>query len=87
MSKLLSDRVKKIPPTEVSPDRYEFLRLSEAEPDLGIPPQNNSVLTSDSLGVRAWLGPDAFLGYTGSQGPIGYTGSIVTGKQIGRADV
>jgi hypothetical protein len=55
MSKLLSDRVKKVPPGEVSEERYQFIKLSEVEPDLGLPPEENAVLSSDDFGSRKWL--------------------------------
>lgn len=37
MSKLVSGRVKKTPQTGITSDRYEFLGLEQAEPDLGDP--------------------------------------------------
>ena len=43
---LFSGRVKKIKPTEVSEQRYDFLKLSDAEPDLGLP------ATTDGSDVR-----------------------------------
>ena len=52
---LLSKRVKKIPSTQVSDDRYTFLDLNSAEPDLGVPIDEEYVLTSDTLGNRAWV--------------------------------
>lgn len=55
MSKLLSEKVKKIPPTEVSPGRYEFIKLAEVEPDLGVPAGNNYILSSDTNGNRTWI--------------------------------
>jgi hypothetical protein len=55
MSKILSGKVKKIPSTAVSADRYNFLQLSEAEPDLGIPAQSGYALTSDTSGNRSWV--------------------------------
>jgi hypothetical protein len=36
-SKLLSGRVVVTNPKEVSEDRYQFLDLSQAEPNLGVP--------------------------------------------------
>jgi hypothetical protein len=54
MFKLLSDRVKKTPPTEVSSDRYSWLALDETEPDLGVPAESNYVLTSTTAGIRSW---------------------------------
>lgn len=55
MSKLLSDRIKKISPADVSEQRYEFIRLSETEPDLGVPPDQNAVVSSELDGTRKWL--------------------------------
>lgn len=52
MAEIKSGKVKKTPPTEVSPGRYEFLGLSEAEPDLGVPAGNGYVLTSSAQGDR-----------------------------------
>jgi len=72
MSKLLSGKVKKVSPTEVSPERYEFLELSEAEPDLGVPPGPGYFITSDTDGNRAW---QVGVGATGATGPEGATGA------------
>ena len=75
MTKFLSDRVKKTPPSKVSAERYQFLKLSEAEPDLGVPAANNYVLTSDTDGNRLWTDSVILQGFTGSKGDIGFTGS------------
>ena len=37
MSKLVSGRVKRTPQSGITSDRYEFLGLEQAEPDLGDP--------------------------------------------------
>jgi hypothetical protein len=55
MSKILSGKVKKIPSSAVSADRYNFLQLSEAEPDLGVPAAAGYILTSDTSGNRSWV--------------------------------
>lgn len=52
---LLSNRVKKVPSTEVPESRYKFLRLGDSEPDLGVPPETNYVLSSDLEGNRFWI--------------------------------
>lgn len=52
---LLSRRVKKIPSTQVSADRYTFLDLNNAEPDLGVPAEDEYVLISDTAGNREWV--------------------------------
>jgi hypothetical protein len=56
---LFSGRVKKIRPNKVGEDRYEFLKLSEAEPDLGVPSTTDSTnskrfLLTDKDGTRYW---------------------------------
>ena len=60
---LLSNRVKTIPPTDVetkSPDRFSFIDVASAEPNLSVPPEGEGYfLTSDSEGNRAWLAPNA----------------------------
>ena len=52
---LLSGRVKKTPATNVAPDRYSFLDLKNAEPDLGVPSADNGMMISSALGARSWL--------------------------------
>lgn len=56
---LFSGRVKKVKPDKVSEQRYDFLKLSEAEPDLGVPETTDSadvkrVLLTDKNGKRYW---------------------------------
>ena len=53
-SRMKSGKVRKISPTAVSADRYNFIQLSETEPDLGVPAQAGSVLVSTTAGVRSW---------------------------------
>lgn len=52
--KLVTGRVGKIPSANVSADRYQFIQLSETEPDLGLPTQVGQVFTSDLSGNRYW---------------------------------
>lgn len=73
MARLLSGRVKKVPATQADPGRYDFLELSQAEPDLGVPASNGQVLTSTTSGTRSWV--DIISGATGPQGATGFTGS------------
>lgn len=54
MSDFLSGKVKKTPPSAVAANRYKFLKLEDAEPDLGVAPANNSILTSNTIGTRYW---------------------------------
>lgn len=51
----LSGKVAKTPSDQADPDRYEFLDLSNAEPDLGVPTTNNAIATSDTTGNRVWV--------------------------------
>jgi hypothetical protein len=55
MFQFLSGKIKKTPPNKVSVDRYKYISLDEAEPDLGLAPANNSLLTSNTIGGRYWL--------------------------------
>lgn len=51
--KLVSGRVPVTEPTSVSSDRYQFLALDQAEPNLGVS-ANGNVLTTDTIGSRIW---------------------------------
>lgn len=53
--KLISGRVKKTAAGQTPADRYEFLRLNDTEPDLGVPPVDDSVAASLVDGTRKWL--------------------------------
>ena len=54
-SRLFSGKIKKLGSTKLTADRYEYLDTSQAEPDLGSPNLNGSVLTgSTSTNVRSW---------------------------------
>lgn len=55
MSKLLSGRVKKTPSSAVSSTRYDFIKLEETEPDLGLPAGDDYVLTGKLNGSRLWV--------------------------------
>ena len=54
MTKLISGRVKKTPSANVSALRYQFLKLEEAEPDLGLPSSNGQALLGNVDGKRYW---------------------------------
>jgi len=81
MVDFLSGKVRKTPPSQVPENRYKFLKLQDAEPDLGVAEGIDYILTTDTAGVRTWRNPgdiSGFLGstgYTGSQGIQGFTGS------------
>lgn len=90
MAKNLSGKVKKIPSTNVSVDRYNFIELAETEPDLGTPEKNGYVLTSLVDGTRIWKQPSEsyivdYIGGGTSSGPsadiiydAGANGSTIT---------
>lgn len=52
-ARLLSGRVPVTGPTAVTSDRYQFLGLDQAEPNLGTA-TNGNVLTTNIYGVRTW---------------------------------
>lgn len=64
----LSGKVIKNPSTEADPDRYDFLDLENAEPDLGVPTMDNAISTSNTTGQRVWvnLSPDFEVDGTGN---------------------
>ena len=51
----LSGKVAKTPSTEADPDRYDFLDLANAEPDLGVPTMDNAISASNTTGDRVWV--------------------------------
>ena len=52
--RLLSGRVKKVPSANADANRYNWLNLQNAEPDLGVPESNGSFFTSTVDGTRIW---------------------------------
>lgn len=52
-ARLLSGRIQVTAPTAVTSDRYQFLGLEQAEPNLGVSSSGN-VLTTDTSGNRIW---------------------------------
>ena len=53
-TRLLSGKIKKKTGLRLDGTRYEYLDVSQAEPDLGLPPTTGSVLISLSTGTRIW---------------------------------
>jgi hypothetical protein len=68
-SRLASGRIKKKLGSDLSTERYDYLDLSNAEPDLGVPAADSSVLIGDQDGSRIWVDittyAEEFKGYTG----------------------
>jgi hypothetical protein len=53
-SRLISGKVKKLVGLELDSDRNSFLNLANAEPDLGLPNVDGSILVADIDGTRYW---------------------------------
>lgn len=51
----LSGKVTKTPSTQADPERYNYLDLSNAEPDLGVPSRDQAIATSNTSGQRVWV--------------------------------
>ena len=81
MTKLISGRVPKIPSANVRADRYDFIELSETEPDLGLPSQLGQVFTSDLSGNRRWTRLDT-ANVTESSTNLYYTDDYINRKRI-----
>lgn len=76
--RIKSGKVKKIASTAVSADRYNFIQLSETEPDLGVPAATGYVLTSDTFGTRSWVTAASTL----ETSPITFVGDDSTGTGV-----
>ena len=76
--RIKSGKVKKIAPTAVTADRYNFIQLSETEPDLGVPAATGYVLTSDTTGTRSWVAAASTL----ETSPITFVGDDSTGTGV-----
>ena len=89
MPKLLSGRVGVTSYAGISTSRYEWLGLSEAEPNLNIPAQNDYALFSDVDGNRYWqsIAPSGSVeGITVQDEyvtPVGFGGSITIVNFVG----
>lgn len=62
----ISGKVKKVSSTQVDPNRYSFLSLENAEPDLGVPSSGIGISISDTNGTRNWASLDSGLTINGS---------------------
>ena len=71
---LLSNRANVVAPLNVTADRYTFLGLDQAEPNLGTAPTSAYVLATNEYGVRRWV-PYNDVGVVGPTGPTGATGA------------
>jgi len=82
-SRLTSGRVLKTPSIQVTADRYQYLGLNQAEPDLGVAASNGQVLTSSTTGTRSFVTAD--LQFIADSGATSTTALItdVTGNLTG----
>ena len=100
MGKLLSGRVGVTTYGDLSTSRYQivggeysFLNLSEAEPNLGLPPNNDQILIGDADGTRRWgsVPPaGAIEGITIQEdgvSPVGFAGSVTIVNFIGETTI
>jgi hypothetical protein len=74
----LSGKVKAQSPLAADPNRYEWLSLENAEPNLGTPDANGRILAGNTDGTRFWTnvtGPQGAQGATGATGPAGAQGA------------
>jgi hypothetical protein len=60
-AKLLSGRVAKVSGSNLSSDRYEYIKVSESEPDFGHPSFDNGIFSSRLSGERRFLFPSTGL--------------------------
>lgn len=51
---LFSGKVLTVPPTDVSANRYKWLKLAEAEPNFGVPTVDGAFIYSTTTGERNW---------------------------------
>lgn len=63
---MISGKVRVANTGDLDPNRFEFLDLSNAEPNPGVPPENNGILASGTDGTRKWLTIDTGLSVSGS---------------------
>ena len=83
ISNLLTGRVRVVSPKNVTSDRYQFLDLSQAEPNLGVPNFSASLLTNPAIVVSDDQGNRGFVRSLDLDRVTGqFTGSF-TGSFIG----
>ena len=61
MPKLLSGRVQVTPADKLTPDRYKYLGLTQAQPSLGKPLADNSVLVANIDGTTSWVSQEILI--------------------------
>lgn len=79
---LFSGKVLTVPPTDVSSNRYKWLKLAEAEPSLGVPTAAGAFIYSDQQGVRNWTTQLT----TDANGNLQTAGVTIVGNRIESRD-
>ena len=75
---LFSGKVLKVPRNDLSADRYKWLKLSEAEPDFGLPTVDGAFIYSDADGTRRFTTTLT----TDEDGNLRTAGVSITGNRI-----
>lgn len=75
---LFSGKVLKVPGNQLSTNRYKWLRLSEAEPDFGLPTADGAFIYSDQDGTRKFTTNLT----TDTAGNLRTAGINITGNRI-----
>ena len=86
MPKYISGRVPTNGPSGVSTERYEFLGLEDAEPNLGVAPAENSVVSTGTTGARV-LTDTPTVGGVNVTGVVTATTGIITTVDANTVDV
>lgn len=75
---LFSGKVLKVPRDQLSPNRYKWIKLSEAEPDFGLPTTDGAFIYSDQDGTRRFT----TLVTTDQDGNLRTAGVNIVGNRI-----
>ena len=86
-AKLLSGKVAKVKGSDLSPDRYDYIQVSEAEPDFGIPLSDNGIFSSRLTGERRFLFPSTGLVVDDVTGNIEVDYSAAGNESFGTVEV
>jgi len=77
---LISGTVKKTPSANADPNRYTWLDLQNAEPDLGVPASNGSLFVSSTTGTRSWSNTITITGAVATINTLTVTGNSNLGS-------
>jgi hypothetical protein len=80
MTRLISGKIKKTPSANADPNRYSWLDLQNAEPDLGVPASNGSLFVSSTTGTRSWTDTITIAGAVATINTLTVTGNSNLGS-------